>query len=408
MTTTDRLAEVDLAAINLVDPQTYLDNDMAAVWRSYRRQEPIFRHRGVDGQPGFWVVSRHHDNSAIYRDSRRFTIERGNMLSTLLAGGDSAGGRMVSVADGPRHRDLRGVILKAFSQRALDYVAERVRAYTRELITEAVDRGGCDFAQDIAARIPINTICDLLGIPEPDRPQLLELNKRAVSSDEPGHTELDARMARSEIVMYFTELVQDRAGRQGDDVISLLAGTRVDGEYLSGHDVVLNCYGLLVAGEETSRCSMIGGVHALATHPAEWARLRAGEVGLDTATEEVLRWSTPVMHVGRTATEDVELDGTTIRSGDIVTLWASSANSDGDVFDDPDTLDLGRSPNKHLTFGFGPHFCLGVFLARAEISAVLDALRTHASAVELAGPPRRIYSNVLNGFSRLPVSFAEA
>jgi len=406
--TTDQLAVVDLTGIDLTDPRTYLDNDMAAVWREFRLREPIFRHREVGGMPGFWVLSRHQDNSVIYRDSHRFTIERGNMLSTLLAGGDSAGGRMVSVADGPRHRDLRGVILKAFSQRALDAVAERVRAYTRRLLVEAIDRGGCDFATDVAARIPITTICDLLGIPESDRPYLLDLNKRAVSSDEPGHTELDARMARSEIVMYFTELVQRRTGQRGDDVISLLAGTRIDGEHLSGHDVVLNCYGLLLAGEETSRCSMIGGVHALAVHGDQWARLRAGDVSLDTATEEVLRWSTPVMHVGRTATEDVEIGGATIRSGDIVTLWASSANRDGDVFDDPDAFDLGRSPNKHLTFGFGPHFCLGVFLARAEIGAVLDGLRTYASAVELAGPARRIYSNVLNGFSRLPVAFTRA
>jgi cytochrome P450 len=406
MTTMDRPAEVDLAGIDLTDPQTYLDNDMAAVWRQYRLHRPVGWHREIDGRPGFWVVSRHRDNSAIYRDNHRFTIERGNMLSTLLTGGDSAGGRMVSVADGRRHKDLRGIIMSAFSQRALDAVAERVRAYTGVLLTAAVARGGCDFATDIAARIPINTICDLLGIPKSDREHLLGLNKRAVSSDEPGHTELDARLARSEIVMYFTELVQHRSGRPGDDVISLLAGSQVDGERLSGHDVVLNCYGLLVAGEETSRCSMITGVHALATHPGEWARLCAGTVGLDTATEEILRWSTPVMHVGRTALEDVEIAGTTIRAGDIVTLWASSANRDDDVFDDPEALDLGRSPNKHLSFGFGPHFCLGVFLARAEIGAVLDVLRTRASAVDLAGPVRRIYSNVLNGFSRLPVTFA--
>lgn len=403
MTTTDPLAGLDLT-----NPQTYLDHDMAATWREYRRLEPVRWHPEVSGRPGFWVLSRYHDCAAFYRDSRRFTIERGNMLSTLLAGGDSAGGRMVSVADGPRHRELRATILKAFSQRALDYIADRVRTFTHTLVTEAIDRGGCDFATDIAARIPITTICDLLDVPESDRPYLLGLNMRAVSSDEPGHTEMDARLARSEIIMYFTDLVQQRTARPGDDVISLLAATQVEGRNLSSHDVVLNSYGLLVAGEETSRCAMIGGMHALATHPGQWARLRAGEVGLDTATEEILRWTTPVMHVGRVATEDVEFGGKVIRSGQIVTAWNSSANRDEEVFADPDTFDLGRSPNRHLTFGYGAHFCIGVFLARVEISAVLDALRGRATGVELAGAPRRIYSNVLDGFSRLPVRFPRA
>lgn len=404
MTTTDALA-IDLSTIDLVDPQTYQDHDMSAVWREHRRREPIRWHHGTGDAPGFWVITGHRDNVTVHRDAARFTIEQGNMLSTLLAGGDSAGGRMVSVAEGRRHKDLRGVILKAFSQRALDYVADRVREYTETLIVEAVERGSCDFATDIAAMVPINTICDLLGIPESDRSYLLQLNMRAVSSDEPGHTELDARMARSEIIMYFTELVQQRSDQPGEDVISLLATSPVEGELLSSFDVVLNCYGLLVAGEETSRCSMISAVHALATHEPQWAALRGGQVELDTAVEEMLRWATPVMHVGRTATEDVELGGQQIRSGQIVTLWASSANRDEEVFAEPDVLDLARTPNRHLSFGFGPHFCLGVFLARAEIGAVLDSLRRHATGVHLDGRPRRIYSNVLDGYSRLPVRF---
>lgn len=396
---------VNLADVNLVDPRTYLDHDLTALWREFRHREPVFRHREVDGQPGFWVLSRYHDQVAVYRDSRRFGIERGNMLSTMLAGGDSAGGRMVSVSDGPRHRDLRAVILRAFSQRALEYFAQRVREYAHGLVATAVERGSCDFATEIASRVPINTICDLLGVPESDRDLLLDLNTRAMSSDDPSHTEFDARMARSEIIMYFSELVQQRRAAPGDDVVSLLATTEVDGQLLPDQEVLLNCYGLLVAGEETSRYSMTTAVHALATCKDEWARLRGGEVDLGTATDEMLRWATPVMHVGRTAMEDVSLDGRTIREGDIVTLWTTSANRDETVFTDPDQLDLGRAPNKHLAFGFGPHYCLGVFLARAEISAVLEALRDSVTSVELDGPVHRIYSNVLNGISRLPITF---
>jgi cytochrome P450 len=388
--------------IDLVDPRTYVEHDMHAVWREWRRSRPVFFH---DGDPGFWVVTRHRDNSALYRDNKRLSTARGNMLATLLAGGDTAGGRMVSVSDGRRHKDLRGVILKAFSQRALELVGQRVRAFTRDLMTTVVDRGECDFARDVGAIVPINTICELLGVPQADRPYLLDLNKQALSSDNPDHTELDARLARSELILYLTDLVDQRRSAPGEDVLSLLAAETVDGEPLSSHDVVLNCYSLLLGGDETSRFSMIRAVQALAEHPSQWAALRAGGLDIAVATEEVVRWATPIMHVGRTAVADVELGDYVIREGDIVTLWNSSANRDDEVFAEPDVFDLARTPNKHLGFGFGAHFCVGVYLARVEIAALLESLRDLATGIELTAPPRRVYSNVLDGVSALPVRF---
>lgn len=391
--------------IDLVDPRTYVDHDMHAVWREWRRDRPVFFQEGSGDAPGFWVVTRHRDNAALYRDNKRLSTERGNMLATLLGGGDTAGGRMVSVSDGRRHKDLRGVILKAFSQRALELVGQRVREFTRDLMTRVVAQGECDFARDVGAIVPINTICELLGVPQVDRPYLLDLNKRAVSSDDPDHTELDARLARSEIVVYFTDLVEHRRARPGDDVVSLLASETVDGGRLTSHDVVLNCYSLLLGGDETSRFSMIRAVEALAAHPAQWDALLGGGLDLAVATEEVVRWATPIMHVGRTAVADVELGDHVIRAGDIVTLWNSSANRDEEVFDRPGEFDLARTPNKHLGFGFGAHFCVGVFLARVEITALLESLRDLATAVEPTAPPRPVYSNVLDGISALPVRF---
>ena len=399
---------VDLDQLNLADPQTFLDHDLTELWRQVRADDPVYWNRSFDGLPGFWAVARYHDNQAIYRDSQRFSTERGNMLATLQHGGDAAGGKMISVTDGQRHKDLRGLILRAFSQRALELVAERVRLFTHRVLAEAVRSGDCDFARDVAARIPINTICELLGVPASDREYLLALNKRAVSSDEAGQSEQDARQARTEIVMYFTDLVERRRRTPSNDVIGVLAGTRVEGEYLRLHDIVLNCYSLLLGGDETSRFSMISAVHALATFPDQWRALRRGDVALPAAIEEVVRWATPIMHIGRVALADVPIGDKLIRAGDIVTLWNTSANRDEDVFAAPDTLDLGRTPNKHLAFGFGAHFCIGVFLARAEIAALLEGLRTFVSDIELTGFPKPIYSNVLNGFSRLPVAFTPA
>jgi cytochrome P450 len=400
------VAVPEITGLDLADPLTYVTNDMPAVWRRLRQVSPVLWHGRVQDRPGFWAVTRYEENQAVYRDHKRFSTERGNMLATLLSGGDSAGGRMVSVTDGGRHKDLRQVILRAFSPAALERIAGQVREYSWRLLREAIEAGGCDFARDVASRVPINTICDLLGVPgAADREHLLSLNKRAVSSDEPDYDELDSRIARNEIVMYFLELVHERRKRPGDDVVSVLGKANVEGEPLSDHDIVLNCYSLLLGGDETSRFSMTGGVHALATFEQQWRNLRAGAVDLATATEEIVRWCTPIMHIGRVATVDVPIGDVVIKAGDVVTLWNSSANRDERVFDQPDVLDLSRSPNKHLGFGFGAHFCLGVYLARAEIFAIFDGLRRMTTRIELAGQPIRLYSNVLDGFSSMPVSF---
>jgi cytochrome P450 len=393
----------DVGEVDLTDPRTFAGADMAGWWRHVRGTTPVYQHRPVAGGQRFWVVAGHAEASAVYRDAKRFSASRGNMLSTLLAGGDSAGGRMVAVSDGPRHRRLRTAILQCFSQRALDYVTQRIREYTSRLVEESVARGEVDFAADVGARVPINTICDLLGVPEGDRDHLLALNKKAVSSDVPDQSDDESRLARGEIVMYLTDLVKQMRGVTGDGVIPVLANTTVEGEMLSSHDIVLNCYSLLLGGDETSRFSMIAAVDALYREPAQWSALRDGEVALDTATEEIIRWATPIMHVARTALTDVAVGDATIKTGDIVTIWNSSTNHDEDVFDRPDVLDLARHPNRHLAFGLGAHFCVGVFLARAEISALLDALRTHVSRIEPTGASVPIYSNVLQGSSSLPV-----
>ena len=168
---------------------------------------------------------------------------------------------------------------------------------------------------------------------------------------------------------------------------------------------MLNCYSLILGGDETSRLTMNDVVHTLAGERGQWLDLREGRVGADSACEEALRWATPTMHFGRTATERVLLGGREIQPGDIVTVWHSSANRDETVFADPDRFDLARTPNRHVAFGYGPHFCLGAHLARVEITALLDALRRFTSDIEVVGGTARFHSNFLAGFSRLPVRF---
>ena len=391
---------------DLTDPRTFLapGAELAEMWRRFRAESPVHWHE-VSGHavPGFWVLSRYDDVMKVYRDNKRFTSERGNVLTTLLAGSDSAAGKMLAVTDGRRHRDLRNLLLKAFAPRVLEPVVAGVRERADRLVRHAVESGDCDFAQDVAEHIPMATIADLLGVPPDDRDYLLSLTKEALSTEEEGQSADEALVARNELLFYFSELAAERRDDPRDDVVSVLAASVIDGEPLTEQEIIFNCYSVIIGGDETSRLSMICGMRALTEHPEQWQRLKSGAVTVDSAVEEVLRWVSPAMHFGRRAVEDAEIGGRTVQAGDVVTLWNSSANYDEEAFASPGTFDLGRTPNKHVSFGYGPHFCLGSYLGRAEISAMLTALRTHVAEAVPNGPAKPILSNFLHGYSSLPV-----
>ncbi|WP_328744925.1 cytochrome P450 [Streptomyces sp. NBC_00285] len=397
------IAAEELDTLDLADPRLHAESDLSAVWRRLRQEEPVHWNPATGTRPGFWVVTRHADVTAVYRDSTRFTSEGGNVLETLLAGGDSAAGRMLAITDGARHTGLRRILMSAFTPRALQPVVASVRRTVDRLLREALDKGSCDFAADVAAGIPLGAICDLLGVPESDRAHLLSLTSSALGSHDADGTAADTWIAKSEILLYFADLARDRRGSGHADVIALLAGSKVDGLPLDDDEIMLNCYSLILGGDETARLSMVGAALALVEHPDQWQSLKQGDTGTDTAVEEILRWTTPALHSGRTATTDTEIAGRAIRAGDIVTVWNASANYDEQVFENPDKLRLDRTPNKHCTFAYGPHFCLGAYLARAEIGAVLEGLRDQVADMEQTGQARPVYSNFLNGLSALPL-----
>jgi cytochrome P450 len=396
---------------DLTDPHTFLapDAELVQMWRRFRSASPVHWHR-VEGRavPGFWVLSRYRDVMEVYRDNKRFTSEYGNVLATLLEGGDSAAGKMLAVTDGQRHRELRNLMLKAFAPRVLEPVVAAVRERTDRLVRSAVEAGDCDFAKDVAEHIPMATIADLLGVPAGDRDDLLVLTKEALSTEDEGSSADEAIVARNELLFYFAELAAVRRKDPHDDVLSILTTSTINGEPLTEQEIIFNCYSIIIGGDETSRLSMISGMRALMEHPEQWRRLKSGEVTVDSAVEEVLRWASPAMHFGRRVREDVEIGGRLLRADDVVTLWNSSANYDEDLFADHGLFDLGRTPNKHVAFGYGPHFCPGAYLGRAEIAAMLSALRTHVAKAVPNGPARPIHSNFLHGYSSLPVSLSSA
>lgn len=241
-------------------------------------------------------------------------------------------------------------------------------------------------------------------MPESDRAHVLSLTSSALGSHDADGTAADAWIAKSEILLYFANLARDRRDSGHADVIALLAGSKVNGFPLDDDEIMLNCYSLILGGDETARLSMVGAALALVEHPDQWQALKQGDAGVETAVEEILRWTTPALHSGRTATTDTEIAGRPIRAGDIVTVWNASANHDEQVFDDPGRLRLDRTPNKHCTFAYGPHFCLGAYLARAEIGAVLEGLRDLVEDMEQTGPAKPVYSNFLSGLGSLPLA----
>ncbi|MFI6346389.1 cytochrome P450 [Streptomyces sp. NPDC050560] len=394
------LRTVDLDTLDLADSATFHGTGLATLWRRLRDERPVRLQPASGERPAFWAVTRYADALAVYRDHERFTTEQGNMLATLLNGGDTASRKMLAVTDGAKHREMRQLMIKAFSPRVLGKVTERIATRIHRLIGQARERGEIDYARDVADSIPIHTICDLLDIPEADRAELLDLSKAVLSSDTASPDQTEMVTARNEMLLYFTGLAAERRARPGDDVVSTLATS-----FLGHEEVVYNCYSLIIGGDESSRLSSTGAIHAFATHPQQWRALKEGLVTADSAVEEILRWTSPAMHFGRRALADVVVGATLIPAGSAVTVWNAAANHDERAFHEPERFDLARTPNKHLTFGYGTHFCLGSFLGRAQLKAMVESVRETVDTIEPRGEPQQVHSNFMYGYCRLPVAF---
>ncbi|GGX62043.1 cytochrome P450 [Streptomyces hiroshimensis] len=404
MLTRPQLAPATLDEVDLADPLLHARHDLGPLWRRLRTESPVHWQPGTADRPGFWAVTGYHDIVSVLGDAKTFTSERGNVLDTLLAGGDSAAGRMLAVTDGRPHQALRSALLKPFSPRSLGVVIESMRRGTRRLVEEAVERGTVDFAADVAAHIPLAAICDLLGVPPADRQHIIDLTSSALSSADGVPTEESTWASRNGLLFYFSELAASRRAKPYDDVVSFLVTTEIDGRPLTHNEIIFNCYSIIMGGHETTRFAMIGALQAFMEQPGQWDALKSGRVSTASAVEEVLRWTTPALHSGRTATRDVLIGDRFVEEGDVVTTWPASGNRDERVFGRPDDFDLSRSPNKHLSFVHGPHFCLGASLARAELTALLESLCELVAVAEPAGTPQYVYSNFLSGLSALPVT----
>ncbi len=372
-----------------------------------RAHEPVAWH-AMPGAAGFWAVTRYADVFAVSLDQKTFSSARGGAI--LRAWKDDEyepqKGMLINL-DPPEHTRYRRLVSLLFSAKVIRKLEDHVRAVTTEILDRVAADGECDFVSAIAAELPLQVIVELLGIPLEDRHKVLDWSNKMIGFDDPEYQTdpLVAGMAAAELFLYANSLAEARQRAPRDDIISLLLHSEVDGHRLTITE--FNSFFLLlaVAGNETTRNLISGGMLALMQHPAQRDRLLADPGLLPTAIEEMLRWVTPVNQFQRTATRDVELAGVSIKEGDRVVLFYASANRDEAVFPDPQRFDVGRTPNEHLAFGIGPHFCLGANLARLEIRVMFEELLRRLPDMRLAGPVERLRSNFINGIKRMPVRF---
>ncbi|AKM11540.1 cytochrome P450 [Croceicoccus naphthovorans] len=389
------------------------------VWTRMRRDMPVAWYDDGLREP-FWAITRYGDITAIGKDSDNFISAPG---VTILRK-DQAGAAMkrsvplMLSMDPPEHHKNRTILRDRFKpsvMRALEeHIVERCRLIADEVAARRIalaEQGGepvIDFVDAIAMRLPLDVILELLGVPTDDRDQMYEWSNAVVGSEDPEYGNVDvpreAVMAAQQAMFgYFSRFIAQRRAAPGDDLVSLLVEARIDGTPLTDMEILGFCFLLAIAGNETTRNATSGAMLALIEHPEQRAQLTANRSIMPVAVEELLRWVTPIIYMARTATRDIEIAGQTVRKGEKVVMLYPSANRDEAVFDDPFTLNLERKPNRHLTFGFGRHSCLGNDLARIELRAVLNEILSRFPDIELAGEVSRLRSNFVGGIKAMPV-----
>ena len=400
-----------LEDVDLFDPDAYAQSIPYDTFALLRREAPVYRQLRT-GLPPFWAITRYHDIVKVSRDWATFSSERrGALLREPPEEALETQRLMMLNMDPPRHAKLRGLVNKGFTPRMISRLTPPIRRICTQIVDTVSEHGECDFVTEVAAELPLQVIAELLGIPESDQHQVFEWSNTMIGSDDPEwqRSPEEATSAAMAMYAYANELALQRRDSPRDDLVSVLMRAEVDGEQLTELEFDVFFLLLAVAGNETTRNLISGGMLALIEHPDQRRRLRDDSSLLDTGVEEMLRWVTPVMQFQRAAQHDTEIGGQRIAEGDRVAVYYVSANRDEAVFEQPDRFDVGRSPNEHLSFGGGgPHFCLGANLARLEIRVMFEELLRRLPDIELNGPTRRLRSNFINGLKSMPVRFTPA
>ena len=397
--------------LDVISNDAYRNGPPHQVFAELRREAPIARHRGIEaGYPEwFWALTRHAD---IVEVSRKFQVyssaKKGSLMNQDRP--DLEAARLMIDLDPPDHTRLKSLVNRGFTPKAMRMLEAHFREVAVSLIEEALESGEVDFVDKVSAELPLIAIAELVGIPVEDRRKVFDWSNTMIGSTDPDfNQDPNAPMIASmELYAYSNELALQRKADPKDDIITTLISEH-DGDVLSEHEFDLFMLLLAVAGNETTRNGISHGTLAMIEHPDQWAKLKADTSLVTSAVEEILRWGTPVNNFARTAVCDVELHGVTIKEGETVSMLYPSANRDEAVFKDPDTFDITRNPNPHVTFGGGgPHFCLGANLARLEMRILFEEMAKRVDTIELSGEVRKLRSSFIHGIKTLPVRLTPA
>lgn len=414
MTTPQTTLSVD--EINLSDPAFWVRDDRDGAFAKLRTERPVSWHEemeypGLPKGPGFWAVTRYADVWTVSRNPQLFMSGKGSSIGDLPIELAEFFGSMINM-DAPRHTKLRLIVNRGFTPRMVANVEGAVREKARKIVDAVAEKGECDFVGEIAAALPLEIICDMMGIPPTDYRRILELTNTILGIGDPEYamTIEELMAAGMELSQYAQELGRQRIAKPTNDITSALMNAEVDGERLTTQEFGSFFILLVVAGNETTRNAISHGMKALTDFPEQRAKWKADFAGVTpTAVEEIVRWATPVIHFRRTATADTVLSGQEIKAGDKLVMWYNAANRDEAAFVEPYRFDVTRDPNEHVGFGAGgPHFCLGANLARREIAVMFDELFRRLPDIEVSAPPAMLLSAFIHGVKRMPCRFTPA
>lgn len=395
---------------DFLDARTFADAVPHAAYRLLRHEAPIAKLRAAESFD-YWMITRHEHVAEVLKNAADFSSARGGVATRRLGDFELATSRQMLMAmDPPTHTRFRKLVTRPFAVAVIDDNRPRIEQLTAELLDEVRHCDTVDLVGDVAAELPMRVILELLGVPRSDRARLFYLSNALMHVDDPELSDGVASIADrvTELVGYFIQLAIEKRKRPQRDLLTQLAQCEVDGDRLSDQELGLFFVPLLVAGNETTRSLIANGLHALMARPALYDRLRADRALLPGAIEEMLRFVSPIMQQRRTAARALDFHGHAIAEDDMVIVANISANFDESVFRDPDELDIARAPNRHLSFGAGPHLCFGAALTRVETHAFWMLFLDRYRAVAPAGPAVRVQSNTMNLLKRLPAQLVGA
>jgi cytochrome P450 len=408
-------AALSLDTIDIVGNDTFAKNGYPhEAWALLRREAPVFWYdRGV--KVPFWAITKHADIVTISRQpEHHLNAPRLAVFPEFSPPEeDERIARHLLVMDAPDHGPYRKLAAPYLTPRAIRRLRPGIESIARDLLNDLTNDGAeseIDFVLKVSATLPLAVLADMLGVPREDWRLMFQWTNAIVGAQDPeyqqaGNPQATAGSAREALFRYFWEMAEKRRANPTDDIVSILANAKIDGKALPPFELLSYYFLLVVAGNETTRNAISGGLLAFIENPGELERLRQNPALVESAVEEIVRWTTPVIQFCRTTTEDFELRGQKIRAGESMCLFYPSANRDEEVFDEPFSFRVDRHPNRHLAFGIGEHFCLGANLARLELRTIFRLLAARLEHVELAGPVERLRSSFLGGVKHMPIRY---